>query len=121
MEHAVDVCPFVQILDAPVPQMVGQLLEICRHLDTAVPEQVIDVPKISPGRLQQRLVDRDLRLSQMAEQLAEVPTILYFLKQPIAEQIVGVPIPHGRGVWAVEVSMVFSQNRILQRWWPNNS
>ena len=29
--------------------------------------------------------------------MAEVPTILYFLKQPIAEQIVDIPVPRGRG------------------------
>ena len=33
--------------------------------------------------------------TQLAEQLAEVPTILYFLKQRIPEQIVDNPVPHG--------------------------
>ena len=60
-----------------------------------LPEQVTDVPKISQDRIPQRLVDRDLRSPQLAEQLAEVPTILYFLKQPIAEQIVDIPAPGG--------------------------
>ena len=50
VEHVVDVCPFVQVLDAPVPQMG----------DSALPEQVIDVPKISHFSVQQRVVDRDL-------------------------------------------------------------
>ena len=59
----------------------ADVLEIFRQLDTAVPEQVIEVPTISQDTIQQRLVDRDLRLSRMAEQLAEVPTILYFLSQ----------------------------------------
>ena len=42
-------------------------------------------------------MNRDLRLLQVAEQLVEVPTILYFLKQPIAEQIMDIPVPRGRG------------------------
>ena len=41
--HVIDICPYVQILDAPVPQMRKQLLEVFRLLDTALPEQVIDV------------------------------------------------------------------------------
>ena len=52
-----------------------------RLFDTVLLEQVIDVPKISQDIIQQRLVDRDLRHTQTAEQLVEVPTILYFLKQ----------------------------------------
>ena len=38
--------PF-HILDDLVPQMVDQLVEVFKLLDIAVPEQVIDVPKIS--------------------------------------------------------------------------
>ena len=83
LEHAVDVCPFVQILDAPVLQIRNQLPEIFGHLDTAVPEQ---------DRIQQRLVGRDLRLPLMPEPFAEVPTILYFLKQRIPEQLVDIPV-----------------------------
>ena len=33
-------------LDAPVPQMVDQLVDVLKLLDTAIPEQVIAVPKI---------------------------------------------------------------------------
>ena len=55
------------------------------------------MPKTSQDRIQQRLVDRDLRHSQMAEQLMEVPTILYFLKQQLAEQTVDIPVPLCRG------------------------
>ena len=43
------------------------------------------------------MVGCDLRQPQMAEQLAEVPTILYFLKQRIPEQIVDIPVPRDRG------------------------
>ena len=53
VEHIVDlvrVAPMVQILDAPVPQTVEQLPDILRLFDTLMPdpEQVIEVPKISP-------------------------------------------------------------------------
>ena len=42
----------MQILDAPVPQGGTQLVEAFRHLDLHVPEQLIEVPKISsPGSL----------------------------------------------------------------------
>ena len=51
VEHIVDlvrVVPVVQILDAPVLQMVDQLQDITRFFDKLLPdpEQVIEVPKI---------------------------------------------------------------------------
>ena len=49
----------VQFLDDPVPLMVDQLVEVFKLLDNVVPEQVIDVPKISQGSIPQRSVDRD--------------------------------------------------------------
>ena len=98
-ECAVNICPYVQILDAPVPQMENQLLEVFRLWETTLAEQVVDVPMISQDRIQQRLVDRDLRHPQMAEQLVEVPTVLSpsLLQQHFAEQIVDNPVPRGRG------------------------
>ena len=66
-----DVAPVVQILDAPVPQTVDQLVEVLRPFDTLVPEQVIDVPKItSTDVIPQRAV---LRVPEMAEQLVDEP------------------------------------------------
>ena len=98
VEHADEICPFVQILDAPVLLMGEQLVNFFSLLDTQSPvEQVIDVPKITQDRIQQRLVDPDLRLAQMAEQLVEVPTILTLAV--LAEQIVDIPVPRGRGRW----------------------
>ena len=47
VEHMADVVPMVQNLDIPVPLMVDQLMDACRHLDLLIPEQVIEVPKIS--------------------------------------------------------------------------
>ena len=64
--NAADLAPMVQILDGPVPLMVGQLVEVFKALDIVVPEHVIDVPKVSQDRISQRSVDRD---AQMAEQL----------------------------------------------------
>ena len=71
VEHIVDFvrfAPMVQLLDALVPQMVEQLLDIMRFFDTLTPnpEQVIEVPKILP--------DDFCRDTQLPEQLVEVPT-----------------------------------------------
>ena len=62
-------------------------------------EQVVDVPKISEDIIQPRMVDRNLRHPQMAEQLVEVPTVLSFasLQQQTVEHIVNIPVPCGRG------------------------
>ena len=100
VEPADAICPFVQILDALVPQMGEQLVHFFKFLDTQLPvEQVIDVPKISEDIIQPRLVDRDLRHAQIAEQLVEVPTILSFasLQQQTAERIIDIPVPRGHG------------------------
>ena len=78
MEHIVDfVCfaPMVHTLDAPVPQTVEQLPDILRFLDTLMPdpEQVIEVPKISPEDVSMHTVVRE---PQLVEQLVEVPTLV---------------------------------------------
>ena len=81
MERVAD----VQVLDALVPQKGNQLLEVFRHLDSALPEQVIDVPKISHYSIQRRLVDRDLRHPQMAETVGGSAGRLVSLFAPAAE------------------------------------
>ena len=115
--HTVEACPFVKILDAPVPQGGNQLLEAFRHLDLHIPEQVIEVPKISSSR--RRCRRRRVPVVQTAEQLVEVPEFVSFaflFQQQIAdapgrlqgllpgqdyslvwEQIVDTPVFHGRG------------------------
>ena len=47
-EHSVDVSPFVQILDAPVPLKVEQLVGVLQFVDALVPvaKQVIEVPRM---------------------------------------------------------------------------
>ena len=74
VEHRIDACPFVQILDAPVPQVGDHVLELLQKIVTASlvePVQVIAVPKIYLDRSPLRSA---VRRTQMAEQLVEVPT-----------------------------------------------
>ena len=86
MEHMVETCPFVQILDAPVPQLGNQVLELLQKIvssSSVEPVQVIDVPKIFPDRVPQRIVER--RPPQTAEQLVEVPTDLGYVLAVVAK------------------------------------
>ena len=70
--HIGDILPYVQILDVPVPQMGGQLVDFMQNLDTStLDEQVIVVPKISLDRIPQRSASRR---TQKAEHLVHVPT-----------------------------------------------
>ena len=92
VEQLADTAPMVQILDCPEPQMVAQLLEVFRLLDTQLPdEQAIFVPKIScsPCPSRSRVPE-----PQSAEQLMEVPTVLTptRIALQIAEQIVDTPL-----------------------------
>ena len=71
VEQIVDCVPEVPLLDAPVPQTVDQLVEVLRPLDTVVPEQVIEVPKIT---FHDAILQRaGLPEPQMAEQLVDEP------------------------------------------------
>ena len=98
VEHMVETCPFVQILDAPVPQLGNQVLELLQKIVTASfvePVQVIEVPKIFPDSVPQRIVER--RPLQTAEQLVEVPTIIsYSSLQRAVEQTIYIPVPQAR-------------------------
>ena len=87
---------FVPTLDVPVPQMENQLVEVCRLLDFLIPEQAIEVPKISSSSRHSRR--RRVRFAeQTAEQLVEVPTIVSnSMLHGHAEQNVDIPVPHGR-------------------------
>ena len=90
--------PMVQILDAPVPQLVEQLPDILHFFDTLtpVPEQVIEVPKIVLDDVPVRTSVRD---TQLVEQLVEVPTIISYssLMQRTMEQHVDIRVPGGGG------------------------
>ena len=72
VEQRIEHTPYVQILDAPVPQKVEQLVDFFKDLDSHVPVQVIEVPKILPEDVPMRAV---WRATQLLEQLVEVPTI----------------------------------------------
>ena len=87
----------VPSLDVLVPQMENQLVDVCRLFDVLIPEQVIEVPKISstprpPRRRRVRFAE------QTAEQLVEVPTIIsYSSLQRTVEQNVNIPVPGREG------------------------
>ena len=95
MEHIADVVPMVQILDIPVLLGADQLVVAFRALDLLVPEQAIEVPKISssPRRCRRRRVP----VVQTAEQLVEVPTIISYSMLRTIEQTMDIPVPRVRG------------------------
>ena len=122
--HAVIGYEIVQSLDVPVLQMVEQLPNVTQFFAAHVPvfaELVIEVPKILPDRVPQRIVER--RPPQMAEQLVEVPTEPVYVLMVLAskvfsrrelsgflsgqgstasgsrflEEVVDNPVPQGRG------------------------
>ena len=78
--------PGLQILDAPVSQTVDQLVTALSHVDSFVPEQVIEVPKIPLPPCRPRTA---LREPQTAEQLVEVPTVVSWSML--------IPVPRGSG------------------------
>ena len=89
----------VQILDLLLAQMVDQLVDVLKQFDFQVPEQVVEVPKISLSSRwgMRRFVD-SLRQPQTAEQLVDVPTIISFSSlQRIVEQNVGILVVGGSG------------------------
>ena len=92
VEDLGELAPLVQILDLPVSQTVDFVADALRILDRPMAEQVIEVPKISCSPCPSRSLIPE---PQSAEQLVEVPTVLSPLR--IAEQIVGIPVPRGRG------------------------
>ena len=93
-----------QILDALVPQMAEQLLE--------VPKIVLQ-DQILQGTVEQIL---DVPVLEKAEQLVEVPKTVPQdrIQQRTVEQIVDAPVPQAVEELA-EVFRVFSQDRIQQR------
>ena len=92
VEDLGELAPLVQILDLPVPQMVDYVADVLRIVEFPTAEQVVQVPKISCSPCPSPSL---VPGPQSAEQLVEVPTVLSPLR--IAEQIVGTPVPLGRG------------------------
>ena len=78
----------VQSLDVPVLQMVEQLPNVTQFFAAHLPvvaEPVIEVPKILPDRVPQRIVER--RPPQMAEKLVEVPTEPVYVLMVLASKV----------------------------------
>ena len=73
VDQIVDAVPGLPTLDAPVPLMVEQLVDVLRFVGALVPvaEQVIEVLKIILENIPSRRLVRD---PQPAEQLLDVPT-----------------------------------------------
>ena len=71
VEQMADVVPMVQILNAPVPQMVEHVVDVLKIFDRGLAEQVIEVPKATlQDVVPQRAV---LRVPQLAEQPVDMP------------------------------------------------
>ena len=71
VEQMAEVVPMVQILNAPVPQMVEHVVDVLKIFDRGLAEQVIEVPKVTlQDVVPQRAV---LRVPQLAEQLVDMP------------------------------------------------
>ena len=71
VEQLVEPVRGVPVLDAPVPQMVDQLVDVLKIFDRGLTEQVIEVPK---DTLQDVVPHHAaLRVPQLAEQLVDVP------------------------------------------------
>ena len=110
----VDILPYVQILDVPVPQMGNQVVEVLQPLDTATPEQVIEVPKLSQDRIPQcSAVRRPQKENSWCKCPRSCPSLLCSSRLPsrsstIQFQVVEVLVDG-------EVFKVFPPDRIQQR------
>ena len=73
VDQIVDAVPGLPTLDAPVPLMVEQLVDVLQFVDALEPvvEQVIEVPKIILENIPSQRLVRD---PQLAEQLVDMPT-----------------------------------------------
>ena len=94
-EQLIDDLPYVQILDAPVPQVVDSAMDFFRRLDLPVAEQVIDVLMFSSSSCSSRAV---LREPQMAEQLVDVPIqhiVELLLQHPVDIPVLQVGVSGG--------------------------
>ena len=92
VEHLADLAPLVQILDAPVPQVVDNVMDVFRSLDSSIAEQVAQVPILSCSTCPSH---SPVLEPQKVEQFVEVPIVLSFafLQQQTVEQPVDVPVP----------------------------
>ena len=118
LRHVVGHLP-LPALDVPVPQLVDQLPDIVQFFRALSrdPVQVIEVPKILPFDVPLRAA---LRVTQLVEQLVEVPTIFsYSSLQWTVEQHVDIPVPGGGG--SSSGLQVFPLESVQQRRLPRNA
>ena len=119
VEPADAICPFVQILDALVPQMGEQLVHFFKFLDT----QVIDVPKIAEdttGRAWSTVIC-DMRRSWNSWWKCRLSCLLPRSSSRLPSISLTLQFRVVMGAQVVEVFMVFSQNIIQQRLFPGRS
>ena len=107
MEQMADVAPMVQILDAPVPQMVEHVVDVLKTFDRGLAEQVIEVPKVTlQDVVPQRAV---LRVRQLAEQLVDMP---------VPESVI---LAHGRCDLGVKWCQIATQGGRCYCWMAGTS
>ena len=94
VDHLADFAPMVQMLDVPEAQTVDQLEDVLTLFDTSVPEQVIEVPKIS---CPSRPLRAALAATQMTEQLVKVPTDVVLVVPRQLVEWFDIPVPGARG------------------------
>ena len=93
VEQMADVAPMVQILDAPVPQMVEHVVDVLK---------TFDMPKVTlQDVVPQRAV---LRVPQLAEQLVDMP---------VPESVI---LAHGRCDLGVKWCQIATQGGRCYRW-----
>ena len=103
----------VQILDIPVLQVPDQLVEVWRHLDFHIPEQVIEVPKISASSCYSWCSLRRRRQNSWWKCPRSCPYLLF--SSALLSTLLPFLFPVVEVVVYGEVFKVFSQDRIQQR------
>ena len=92
MDQIVDAVPGFPALDVPVPQMIDQPV-LLAAFDVLVPEQVIELPKMSTPTRCPRTV---LSVPQTAEQLVEFPNVVSLIdviRHPVEQTVGGGGLP----------------------------
>ena len=97
VEQLVEPVREVPVLDAPVPQMVDQLVDVLKIFNRGLAEQVIEVPKVTlQDVVPQRAV---LRVPQLAEQLVPESVILAHGRCDLGVKWCQIATQGGRCYW----------------------
>ena len=89
----------------------AQLVEVFRHIDTVVPEQVIDVPKITSHDITTQRAA--LPVPQMVEQLSDVPLLATACGRWCWHGGVTLPAVNGGSAWV--------HKGLTGGWWAHGS